>query len=133
MTARRSGSPPATNVTGVGGDLRSGRSRCAATFRASVPICNQWDITTPFVTNTAGEDVPVGDEVTGPGTGGRSGTRIFQRSRAPPDAGELADAAHDAAREASPVAELELLELPDGRSPTPTSRPQAGAPVLSTF
>ena len=47
----------ATNVTGVGGDLQSGTLavRSYADFRASVPICNQWDITTPFVTNTAGK------------------------------------------------------------------------------
>jgi hypothetical protein len=61
----------ATLIAGAGGDIKSGNLpvRTWANFRVVAPIKNEFDIVSP----------PVGDEITGAGTGGTSGARIFQR------------------------------------------------------
>lgn len=70
-----------TLVTGTGGDLQAGTlaARTWTNFRTIAPIKNEYDLTTPFVASTAGTVQPPGDELTGAGTGGRSGSRIYQR------------------------------------------------------
>lgn len=72
----------ATLVTGTGGDMKCGTLpvRSWTSFRSSTPVKNEYDLTTPFAVNTgSGLSTPAGEETTGPGTGGRSGSRIFQR------------------------------------------------------
>lgn len=61
----------ATVITGTTGDMKVGTlaTRTWANFRGSPPVKNQYDIVSP----------PVGDETTGAGTGGTSGSRLFQR------------------------------------------------------
>lgn len=71
-----------TTVTGTAGDMLVGTlpARTWADFRANIPIKNQYDLQTPFITNVAsGLSTPGGDDVTGAGTGGCSGSRLFQR------------------------------------------------------
>jgi hypothetical protein len=72
----------ATLISGVGGDMIVGTlpARTWADFRGNVPTFNQYDLQTPFVINVAsGLTTPGGDDVTGAGTGGCSGSRLFQR------------------------------------------------------
>jgi hypothetical protein len=71
----------ATTITGTGGDMKVGTlvPRTWADFRANAPIKNEYDLTTPFVAATTGAMQPAGEELTGAGTGGRSGSRLFQR------------------------------------------------------
>jgi hypothetical protein len=72
----------ATLVTGTAGDMIVGTlpARTWADFRGNVPTKNQYDLQTPFVVNVAsGLATPGGDDVTGAGTGGCSGSRVFQR------------------------------------------------------
>jgi hypothetical protein len=72
----------ATVITGVAGDMVVGTlpARTWADFRANVPVKNQYDLQTPFIVNVAsGLATPGGDDVTGAGTGGCSGGRVFQR------------------------------------------------------
>jgi hypothetical protein len=71
-----------TLVTGTGGDMKVGTlpARTWADFRGLVPTKNQYDLQTPFVVNVAsGLATPGGDDVAGAGTGGCSGSRLFQR------------------------------------------------------
>lgn len=70
-----------TLVTGVGGDIKVGTLavRTWVDFRAVAPIKNEYDLSTPFVVASSGVAQPPGDELTGAGSGGRSGTRLFQR------------------------------------------------------
>jgi hypothetical protein len=73
----------ATVVTGALGDMKVGALtvRTWADFRANVPTKNQMDLATPFILNVAsGETTPGGDDVTGAGTGGYSGSRVFQKA-----------------------------------------------------
>ena len=51
-----------------------------ADFTTNPPINNEYDLTTPFVAATSGAVQPGGDETAGVGTGGRSGSRLFQRA-----------------------------------------------------
>jgi hypothetical protein len=71
-----------TIITGTGGDMKIGTlvPRAWADFRANAPINNEYDLTTPFVAATSGAVQPAGEELTGAGTGGRSGSRLFQRA-----------------------------------------------------
>lgn len=72
----------ATLITGTAGDMVVGTlpARTWADFRGNIPTKNQYDLQTPFITNVAsGLDTPGGDDVTGAGTGGCSGSRVFQR------------------------------------------------------
>ena len=70
----------ATLLTGAGGDIQAGTFpvRTWADFRGVAPIKNEYDLSDPFVASM-GINKPVGEEITGAGTGGRSGSRIFQR------------------------------------------------------
>lgn len=71
-----------TLITGIGGDMLVGTLpvRTWVNFRTLDPIKNQFDLTTPFELNVAsGLSTPAGETTTGPGTGGRSGSRLFQR------------------------------------------------------
>jgi hypothetical protein len=77
-----------TDITGVGGDMQVGQLpvRSWLNFRdpanppVGMPIKNEYDLKIPF---NAVSGTPGGDEETGPGTGGRSGSRLFQRPRPP--------------------------------------------------
>jgi len=72
----------ATNITGTGGDMKVGTLpvRTWVDFRTLVPTKNQFDLQTPFVVNVAsGLSTPGGDDVGGAGSGGCSGSRVFQR------------------------------------------------------
>jgi len=75
----------ATNITGGAGDMKVGELpvRSWLNFRDPVlnppngmPIKNEYDLKIPF---NAVSGTPGGDEETGPDTGGRSGSRLFQR------------------------------------------------------
>lgn len=71
-----------TTVTGTAGDMVVGTlpARTWVDFRANVPTKNQYDLRTPFIVNVAsGLATPGGDDVTGAGSGGCSGSRVFQR------------------------------------------------------
>jgi hypothetical protein len=72
----------ATLVSGGGGDVKVGIQpvRTWSNFRTAIPTKNQYDLQTPFVTNAAsGKTTPGGDDVGGSGSGGCSGSRLFQR------------------------------------------------------
>lgn len=72
----------ATLVTGTAGDILVGTlpARTWTNFRTLIPTKNQYDLRTPFIANVAsGLLTPGGDDVTGAGTGGCSGSRLFQR------------------------------------------------------
>ncbi len=72
----------ATLVTGTGGDTLVGTlpARTWTDFRGNIPTKNQYDLQTPFITNVAsGLATPGGDDVGGAGSGGCSGSRLFQR------------------------------------------------------
>lgn len=72
----------ATDVTGANGDLGVGilSPRSWPDFRTQVPTKNQYDLITPFTVNVlSATATPGGDEVGGAGTGGCSGSRVFQR------------------------------------------------------
>jgi hypothetical protein len=70
-----------TLITGAAGDMKVGTlvPRAWADFRANPPVKNEYDLTTPFVAATSGAVQPPGEELTGAGTGGRSGSRLFER------------------------------------------------------
>jgi hypothetical protein len=72
----------ATPLTGAGGDMHVGSlvPRAWSDFTANPPIKNEYDLTTPFIVATSGAVQPGGDENAGVGTGGRSGSRLFQRA-----------------------------------------------------
>ncbi len=72
----------ATLVTGDLGDIQCGTlaPRNWTDFRGTAPIKNEYDLTTPFVAASSGAVQPPGDELTGAGSGGRSGSRIFQKA-----------------------------------------------------
>ena len=71
-----------TLVTGTSGDMNVGTlvARTWTDFRTTAPIENEYDLTTPFVAASSGAVQPPGNELTGAGTGGRSGSRLFQRA-----------------------------------------------------
>jgi hypothetical protein len=61
----------ATNITGLQGDFKAGVQpiRTWVNFRTVAPVKNELDVVSP----------PIGDETSGPGTGGTSLSRVFQR------------------------------------------------------
>ena len=68
-------------LRGAAGDMKVGTLaiRPWGDFVGMAPIKNQYDLSTPFVTNVlSGVALPPGDELTGAGTGGRSGSRLYQ-------------------------------------------------------
>ena len=71
-----------TLVTGALGNMKVGTlaPRTWLDFRTAAPIKNEYDLSTPFVVASSGVEQPPGDELTGAGTGGRSGSRMFQRA-----------------------------------------------------
>jgi hypothetical protein len=71
----------ATAITGAGGDMKVGSlvPRTWVDFRTIAPIKNEFDLTTPFVAASSGAAQPPGEELTGAGTGGRGGSRLFER------------------------------------------------------
>jgi len=80
VDAATSGS--STPLTGAGGDMQVGSlaQRPWSDFVANDPRKNEYDLTTPFVLNVLRNVLlPAGDETAGDGTGGRSGSRLFQR------------------------------------------------------
>jgi hypothetical protein len=79
-----------TTITGVGGDMKVGQLpvRSWLNFRdpaanppVGMPIKNEYDLKIPF---NAVSGTPGGDEETGAGTGGHSGSRLFERPGPPP-------------------------------------------------
>jgi hypothetical protein len=72
----------ATLVTGAAGDMKVGTLpiRSWTDFRTVAPVKNEYDLREPFVVGTSGVLQPVGDEATGAGSSGPSGSRLFQRS-----------------------------------------------------
>jgi hypothetical protein len=72
--------PTDSTVSGAGGDMRVGTlpARTWLDFRTVAPIANQYDLT-GLVGAGPWAGQPVGDEVTGVDTGGRSGSRLSER------------------------------------------------------
>ena len=72
-----------TTITGTapGSDMQVGSldPRTWLDFYNTPPIHNEYDLSTPFVVASSGVEQPPGDELTGAGTGGRSGSRLFLR------------------------------------------------------
>ena len=72
-----------TSITGTapGSDMQVGslQARTWVDFYGTAPINNEYDLSTPFVVASSGVEQPPGDELTGAGTGGRSGSRLFLR------------------------------------------------------
>ena len=78
-----------TTITGTDGDMKVGQLpvRSWLNFRdpaanppVGMPIMNEYDLKIPF---NAVSGTPGGDEETGVGTGGHSGSRLFERPRPP--------------------------------------------------
>jgi hypothetical protein len=71
----------ATLVTGATGDMKVGTlaPRTWADFRTDTPIKNEFDLVPLVTAGASGAKQPPGDEATGAGTGGCSGSRLFQR------------------------------------------------------
>jgi hypothetical protein len=81
VDAATSGAATGTQLRAAGGEMKVGAlaPRLWLDFVGTAPIKNEYDLSTPFASASSGVSQPPGDELPGgAGTGGRSGSRLYQ-------------------------------------------------------